>query len=266
MSSIENVQNYWNRRPCNIKHSTEQEYNLKFFEEVEKRRYFVEPHILNFANFTEWSQKKVLEIGCGIGTDAKKFSENGANYTGIDLSENSLEIAKKRFELYGLKGNFYHGNSESLSSIIPIQNFDFIYSFGVIHHTPSPDKVFSEIKKYMDTTSILKIMLYKKVCWKTIEFYIKNAYKFNWNFSKTSQYFAEAQLDCPVAFFYTKKECKNLLKDFDIVKIENKFIFPYEIESYINKIYKVRSIFKILPINILEKYIGQHWLITAKIK
>ena len=60
---------YWNRQPCNIKHSKKKLFSKEYFNEVSKKRYFVEGHIKNFVNFKKWKNKKVLEIGFGIGTD-----------------------------------------------------------------------------------------------------------------------------------------------------------------------------------------------------
>jgi len=101
------IQSYWNRQPCNIKHSNKEFLSKEYFDEVEHRKYFVEDHIPHFADFASWKGKRVLEIGCGIGTDAVNFARNGAIYTGIELSDVSLDIAKKRFEVYGLSGNFF---------------------------------------------------------------------------------------------------------------------------------------------------------------
>ena len=61
----------------------------EYFEEVRSKKYFVEKHIPKFANFKKYKNKNVLEIGCGIGTDAIEFIRNGSNYTGIDFSEKS---------------------------------------------------------------------------------------------------------------------------------------------------------------------------------
>ena len=93
--TIEDVYNYWNKRPCNINHSNKELCSKEYFEEVTKRKYFVEPHIKNFASFEKYKDKYVLEIGCGIGTAAQSFIENGAIYYGCDLSDKSIEIAKK---------------------------------------------------------------------------------------------------------------------------------------------------------------------------
>ena len=110
---IDQVRDYWNRRPCNIRHSTRPPGSREYFDEVEQRKYFVEPHIPRFAEFARWRDKRVLEIGCGIGTDTMNFARNAATVTAVDLSEKSLEMARKRAEVYGLTGriHFFHGSA-----------------------------------------------------------------------------------------------------------------------------------------------------------
>src|SRR5437879_4912272 len=135
------VRDYWNTRPCNIRHSRAPVGTREYFDEVEQRKYSVEPHIPGFAEFAKWRGKRVLEIGCGIGTDAVNFARAGADYTAIEYSEKSLELTRKRFEVYGLHGKFYHGDAQQLERLLPRQTFDLIYSFGVIHHTPDPARV-----------------------------------------------------------------------------------------------------------------------------
>ena len=95
-NSLEVVEQYWDTRPCNIRHSDKEVGTLEYFEEVEKRKYFVEPHIPTFADFQSWREKRVLEIGCGIGTDAINFAKNGAIYTGIELSEKKRKNNDKK--------------------------------------------------------------------------------------------------------------------------------------------------------------------------
>ena len=164
--TIEEVKNFWNARPCNVRHSNKEIGTLEYFTEVSKKKFFVEPHILNFTEFPKWKNKKVLEIGCGLATAGVNFAIEGANYTGVELSEESLSLAKQRFEVYGQEGTFYSGNAEELSSFVPVETYDLIYSFGVIHHSPHPEKIIAEIKKYMNENSVLKIMLYAKNSWK----------------------------------------------------------------------------------------------------
>src|SRR5690348_6605188 len=66
--AITEVKEDWNRRPCNIRHSTAPVGSRQYFDEVEARKYLVESHIPRFAEFERWRGKRVLEIGCGIGT------------------------------------------------------------------------------------------------------------------------------------------------------------------------------------------------------
>lgn len=254
--TIEDVKKFWNDRPCNVKHSSKEVGTKEYFDEVERKKLFVESHILKFTDFEKWKNKKVLEVGCGIGTAAINFARNGADYTGIELSEESLNITKKRFEVYDQKGTFLQGNAEELSSFLPDQKFDLIYSFGVIHHSPNPEKIVDQIKKYMDKNSILKIMVYSKNSWKN--FMIEEG---------LDQ--PEAQSGCPIAFTYTHDEIANLLKDFEILSLEQDHIFPYEIDQYKQNVFVKTPWFESMPekmFKILEKKLGWHTLVTAKLK
>ena len=112
-------------------------------------------------------------------------------------------------------------------------------------------------------------MMYSKISWKSLEFFLLNGHRFNFNLRKTIQYFAEAQLNCPIAYTYTKKELKSLLRDYKILEMKKEHIFPFIIEEYINHNYKKRLIFKFLPnrlFRILERILGWHFLIKFKIK
>src|SRR6185369_10068723 len=148
---ITKVSDYWNARPCNIRHSTKPVGTREYFDEVEARKYMVEPHIPGFAEFERWRGKKVLEIGCGIGTDTVNFARHGAQVTSVDLSEKSLELARQRIRVYGLEGQvqFFHGNAEELENLVPLEPYDLIYSFGVIHHTPHPERVLEQMRRYV---------------------------------------------------------------------------------------------------------------------
>ena len=103
VASLDDVRSYWNRRPCNILHSMKEVGTREYFDEVEQRKYFVEPHIPGFAQFDRWKGKRVLEVGCGLGTDGINFARAGADYWAIDLSDASLALARKRLRYSALR-------------------------------------------------------------------------------------------------------------------------------------------------------------------
>jgi len=268
---INEIKTFWNKRPCNIKHSKKELGSIEYFNEVEKRKYFVEPHIPKFAQFEQWRDKDVLEIGCGIGTDSINFVRHGANLTVIELSDESLEICKKRFKTFGLQANFICGNSENLVDLLRkngIKNkFDLVYSFGVVHHTETPQKIIDGVHQVLKKDGEFKLMLYAKYSFKLFDFmYSTNQI----DFSRTDeiiQYFAEAQTGCPRAITYTCQEVKDLLHKFEILNIKKDHIFKYDISKYINGEYLIREEFKNMSEAQFQEMceeMGWHMLINCK--
>lgn len=252
---IVDVADYWNRRPCNIRHSTKEVGTKEYFDEVEQRKYFVEPHIPPFAEFAEWRGKKVLEIGCGLGTDATNFARAGAHYTGVELSAESMKLAQKRFELFGLNARFFQGNAEEVDRIVPDAGYDLVYSFGVIHHTVTPRNVIQAARRVIANDGELRIMLYNKKSW-------KNA-MIRAGFDQP-----EAQSGCPIAFTYTDDEVRELLAgQFEVTDIQPEHIFPYVVEKYVKYEYEPQPWFKAMPeamFRALEREFGWHLLIKAR--
>ena len=257
MSSIDDVKNFWNDRPCNIRHSTKQKGTKEYFDEVEKKKFFVEPHIKSFSHFNEWNGRIVLEIGCCLATAGINFARFVSEYTGVELSSESLALAKKRFDVYNQYGNFYEGNAEELTNFLPEDKYHLIYSWRVLHHTPHPEKAMAEISKYLAKDGVFKLMLYASESWKN--------YMISIGLDQP-----EAQYGCPVAYTYTEEEIYDLLGDhFEVVSIERDHIFPYQIEPYKKGEYIKEPWFETMPdemFEVLEKKLGWHLLITAKHK
>lgn len=253
IKDINIIKNYWDNQPCNVNHSKKKIGSKEYFNEVEKKKYFVEPHIINFVNFPKWSNKKVLEIGMGIGTDAINFAKNGAKYYGIELSEASLNISKKRFDCYNLTGNLSVFNAEENMDFMGVNTFDLVYSFGVIHHSLCPEKIINNAYRLLKSGGTLKIMLYAENSWKKI--LIDGGF---------DQY--EAQSGCPLAYSYTNEQVYKLLEKFKNINIQQDHIFPYKIIPYKNNIYIKEDYFANMSnelFKLLEKRLGWHLCITA---
>jgi SAM-dependent methyltransferase len=263
MTTIERVKKYWDSRPCNIRHSRQPMGSRAYFDEVEARKYFVEPHIPGFADFAHGGNN-VLEVGCGIGTDTMNFARHGWDVTAVDLSSESLAIARQRAKVLGLEDRikFVQANAEELSKSVPVEPYDLIYSFGVIHHSPNPRAIIEELMKYAHSGTVVKIMLYYRFSWKILWMLLTEGYEPGF-VAKHS----EAETGCPVTFVYSKKEATELLSGFHVTKLEVEHIFPYSIPEYRNYEYKKVWYFRYLPefsFRWLEKHFGWHLLITAE--
>lgn len=265
---VEKVQNYWNARPCNIRHSPSPVGTRQYFDEVEARKYFVEPHIPLFAEFDKWKGKKVLEIGCGIGSDTMNFARAGAQVTAVDLSTESLALAKKRAEVFGFDNiTFYQANAEQLSDFVPVERYDLVYSFGVIHHTPHPERVIEQIHKYMDKDSMFKMMVYHRASWKVFWMLLKYGRQQGETLDELIARYSEAETGCPVTYSYTVETVKPFLKGFKVIDTKIDHIFPYSIPEYRNYQFRKVWYFRYLP-KALFRWMEQHWgwhlCVTAK--
>lgn len=254
-ASIEAVEEYWDNRPCNIRHSNRLLGSKEYFDEVEMRKYKVEPHIPAFADFPKYNGKKVLEVGCGIGTDAVNFVRQGALYTGLELSSESLRICQKRMNVFGLNARLIKLNAEKISPGEVGNGFDLVYSFGVIHHSPDPKLIISKIANVLKPDGELKLMLYAKNSWKAamIEAGLDQP---------------EAQIGCPIAFCFDETEIHDLIDDYFYVEsITQDHIFQYSIPEYKKFEYKRMPWFEAMPnalIGSLEARFGWHMLVTAR--
>jgi ubiquinone/menaquinone biosynthesis C-methylase UbiE len=252
---IEAVEAFWNGRPCNIRHSPKPVGSRQYFDEVEQRKHFVESHIPEFAQFARWAGKRVLEVGCGIGTAAVNFARHGADYTGVELSQTSLDLTLKRFDVYGLKGRFILCNAEQLSAHVESNSYDLVYSFGVIHHTPNQRAVVEQIRKVVRDDGEFRCMLYAKNSWKDIMI-------------EAGLDQPEAQHGCPIATSYTIEMVHDLYRGlFQVVSATQAHIFPYVVEKYVNYEYELQPWFKAMPPQIfagLERRLGWHMLIVGR--
>jgi SAM-dependent methyltransferase len=154
------VRAFWQANPCGTKFSDAEPGSRRFYELVEEHRYRTEWHIPGAADFPSAAEKKVLEIGCGLGTDGAQFAQAGADYTGVDLTEAAVGLARRRFELFSLSGKFQVADAENLD--FPDESFDVVYSHGVLHHTPDTVKSVAEVHRVLKPGGRAVVMLYHR--------------------------------------------------------------------------------------------------------
>jgi 2-polyprenyl-3-methyl-5-hydroxy-6-metoxy-1,4-benzoquinol methylase len=157
--SIEQVERYWSANPSGADQSDARD-RREYFKDIEIKRYAVESHILEEGRFGGFRGKKVLEIGAGVGTDGAQFARNGAVYTGINIDSGSVDLARERFSVEGLQGTILQMNAERLE--FPDAVFDHVYSFGVIHHSPSTEQIVHEMCRVLKPGGTVTVMVYNR--------------------------------------------------------------------------------------------------------
>lgn len=280
-TNVDEVREFWNANPCQAELSTADD-RRRYFQEISDKRYSKrEWHIPIVANFGAFRGRDVLEIGCSIATDGLEFAKAGANYTGVDLTPQGIELAKERFGLFGMRGRFEVANAEE-GLPFPDNSFDHVYSFGVIHHSPVPEKIVAEIHRVLRKGGTFTIMLYNRT---SINYYVeimflrklfrycllpsfmpglisavtgfdrwkleghrkllkekKNMSKEEWISMNTDGPF------CPLARVYNEREAATLFKTFGNVRQE---VWEFNVEHW-------SFIGRAIPESTAKK-IGRHW-------
>jgi len=156
----ERVRAFWQANPCGTKFADAAPGSRRFYELVEEHRYEKEWHIPGAADFAATRGLRVLEVGCGLGTDGAQFAKAGADYTGVDLTDAAVELARKRFELFNLPGTFRAADAENLD--FADASFDLVYSHGVLHHTPDTARAVREVHRVLRPGGRAVVMLYHR--------------------------------------------------------------------------------------------------------
>ena len=159
-SQADATSRYWEEHQPGFKFTSETPGTARFFEEVRRHRYALEPHILELVDFPRWRGKQVLDVGCGIATDGEQFAQNGAIYSGVDASKTAIALAQRRFELAQLSGTFRHADATALP--FADATFDLVYSHGVIHHVPNTQTAIDEFHRVLRPGGKVILMVYHR--------------------------------------------------------------------------------------------------------
>jgi ubiquinone/menaquinone biosynthesis C-methylase UbiE len=238
----ESVRQYWDDMPCGTGSITYAEGSREYFESIAERRNQLEPFIADYARFDKWAGKKVLEVGCGVGSDLLRFARAGARVEGIDLSPKSVSLAKSRLQNYNCQGSVLVADVERLP--FKDNEFDLAYSWGVLHHTPNPTKAIREIYRVTKPGGEICIMLYHRrslVAWQLYLLFGLFAFR---PFRSLKDIIANHH-ESPGTKAYTVAEARQMFSAFKKLKIDVR-LTPYDLR-YKREKYLPRWVGRLIP-------------------
>jgi len=209
------VHDFWNEASCgeNLYLSTTDKAG---YVAQSTERYRLEPFIPTFADFESAKDKKVLEIGVGLGADHQRFAEAGADLYGIDLTERAVEHTAQRLKLFGLSSRLTVGDAENLG--FDNQSFDWVYSWGVLHHSPDTPRAIQEVFRVLKRGGVAKVMIYHKWSMVGVMLWLRYALLAGKPWRSLRSVYAE-HLESPGTKAYSIAEARQLFADFVDVQI-----------------------------------------------
>jgi SAM-dependent methyltransferase len=156
----ERIRTFWEANSCGAKEVPLELGRLEFFDAVAAWRYSGDDFMAKAVGFERANGRRVLEVGCGLGTDLAEFARNGARVTGVDLTVSSSKLASSNLGAHGYGGSVLVADARNLP--FASDAYDFVYSWGVIHHTPDPAAAAREIIRVCRPGGRVVVMVYNR--------------------------------------------------------------------------------------------------------
>jgi ubiquinone/menaquinone biosynthesis C-methylase UbiE len=251
MIDINTVKDFWERHVNNEYYTCADRGSSKYFSEIEAKRYryhYHLPELFERLKADELAGKNLLEIGCGIGIDTLTLASLGfREVVGIDVSKTAIDIATDNAESKNVANvRFERANGESLN--FPNDWFDFVYSFGVIHHTPSINDAIAEIHRVLKPGGWAIVMIYHR---RSLVNLVHTVLGLPYESPRS------LKDQCPVVNRYTRREAQQLFAAFAETNIHTDYPFTYGMRYF-------TFFLPTLAKRILGRVIGWHLMINAR--
>jgi SAM-dependent methyltransferase len=197
------VRDYWNVHIHDLDISSHTPGTREFFADLDQYHFEKLHHLLRLVDFNGYRGKRVLEVGCGAGTDLARFGKGGAIVTGVDIAPSAIALAKQNFAQQGLQADLWEANGEHLP--FADASFDVVYAHGVVQYTADDRALVDECRRVLAPGGTAVFQVYNRVSW-------LNA------LSKVMKVPLEHE-DAPVLKKYSIGEFRRLLDGFSSVRI-----------------------------------------------
>jgi SAM-dependent methyltransferase len=202
------VRDYWDRHIHDLDISTNVPGTREFFADLDQYHFEKLHHLPRLIDFQAYRGRKVLDVGCGAGTDLVRFAQGGAIVTGVDLSASAIELAKQNFAHHGLPADLRLADGERLP--FADDEFDFVFAHGVVQYTSGDKALVDECRRVLKPGGTAVFQVYNRISWLN-------------GLSKVMRVPLEHE-DAPVLKRYSAAEFRALLTGFrDVRIVEERF-------------------------------------------
>ena len=157
------VRRYWNERIHDLEMTTAPPGSAAFFRELDAYRFEKLDYLPRLVDFAGYAGRRVLEIGCGVGTDLARFARGWALVTGVDLSETAVDFARRNLATLGLQGDLRVADGTALPWADA--SFDIVYCHGVLQYAAHPLGIVREAHRLLASQGDAIFMVYNRRSW-----------------------------------------------------------------------------------------------------
>lgn len=229
----DDIRDYWNVQPPFKAMEGAAPLTSEWYASISRHRYEVVPYMHQWVKFPDYRGKRLLEIGCGAGTDLAEFARYGARVVGVDITETAVNLTRGRLHVEGLPGEVTTYDGVRL----PFEDggFDVVYSWGVLHHAPRFDDLFAEIARVLTPGGQFVFMLYSRASLLYHYSILLRAHQRGELASSTREQllsrYSEFREGCPFTRAFTVEEIRERLWYFDSVQAEYEYCVYDEDEN-----------------------------------
>ena len=140
-----------------------QEIDDRFLTEVKKFMPWKKIPFDPLIDFDKLAAEDVLEIGVGCGTHAQLLATHARSFAGIDLTEYAIKCTSHRPKIIASGAKIMQMDAEKMA--FPDSSFDFIWSWGVIHHSSNTQQILREMNRVLRPGGKATVMVYHRSFW-----------------------------------------------------------------------------------------------------
>lgn len=104
---------------------------------------------------------RILDLGCGSGVFSNVLTRLGGTVTAVDITETATRLARANADASGLAISIARMDAEKLA--FPDDFFDFVFSWGVMHHTANMAQAIAEAARVLKPRGVGLAMVYHRV-------------------------------------------------------------------------------------------------------